>query len=145
MPNNLLCNVFRTFYLWDTSIPISCKSNPSLLYNGFLFLNVVQDKSYQQSDNSKSRFGIAYFIVQYVMQLTATSNFSLRRHIYIMPVSGAQCPLLSNVYLAWITVLPLLGDKQVALIEGQTACHCWGTNRLPLYWGTNRLPLLGDK
>ncbi len=32
--------------------------------------------------------------------------------------------------------LPFLGDKQVALIGGQTGCP---------YWGTNRLPLLGDK
>ena len=43
--------------------------------------------------------------------------------------------------------LPLLGDKQVELIGGQTGwCPYWGTNRLPLlgggqtrcpYWGTN--------
>ena len=57
--------------------------------------------------------------------------------------------------------LPLLGDKQVVLIGGQTGCPYWGTNRLPLlgdkqivligeqtgcpYWGTIRLPFLGDR
>ena len=68
------------------------------------------------------------------------------------PMSVAQCPL-SNVCC-------VLRDKQVALIEGQTICPYWGTNRLPLlkdkqsaliggqtgcpYWGTNKLPFLRE-
>ena len=54
-----------------------------------------------------------------------------------------------------------MGDKQVAVIGGQTGCPYWGTTRLPFlgdkqaalfggqtgcpYWGTNNLSLLGDK
>ena len=57
--------------------------------------------------------------------------------------------------------MPLLGDKQIALIEGETGSPYRRTNRLPLlgdkqvaliegqtsgpYWGTSRFSLLGDK
>ena len=79
--------------------------------------------------------------------------------IYKTPVYNIHCSM--HVVCWRINRLLLLGDKQVALIGGQTGCPCWGTNRLSLlgdkqvaliggqtgcpYWGTNRLPLLGDK
>ena len=50
-------------------------------------------------------------------------------------------PTLSCIALTTVPRKPHLlgvnrGDTQVALIEGQTCCP---------YWGTNRLPLLRDK
>ena len=95
-----------------------------------------------------------YSDVIYTCQSSLANNFvfvyiyiyvygNIVRFLYCILKSDPECPY-------WGTNrVPILGDKQGALIGGQnvliggqTGCPYWGTNRVPLFG--DRVPLLGD-
>ena len=111
---------------------------------------------------------LLHWILPYSLPLFGDKQFALIGEQIAFPYWGTDFPYLgtnsllrlglseskqTNNICYWGTNnMLLLKDKQVILIEVQTACPNWGTNTFP-YWGTNtfpylgtdNLPLLGDK